>query len=260
MPLLAAETLLEWLRDGHHHHWDSNHSHMKNKSHDITKGELSAESQERRLRNYDPAKQPCKQGNYLHNTQLPLQHFGLFHNSSVVGTSLNSVINTNMATKSLSTSTLSLRFMQNANRAKQMKEVELDRAEVKDDGKWEVSQVVRDSWGLSRDNSEWAYSRPLDHSALSSWGRSVDVHEESYLPFLFADKSGDDKDIDGFFKKAAGRRIFNKKGEEVSTKVCSRYFSWVFSLKVQIFLGARTGTTGCICIIFIQHGTAYDWT
>jgi hypothetical protein len=29
----------------------------------LTKGELSAESQERRLRNYDPAKQPCKQGN-----------------------------------------------------------------------------------------------------------------------------------------------------------------------------------------------------
>jgi len=59
-----------------------------------------------------------------------------------------------MATKSLSTSTLSLRFMQNAHRAKQMKEVELDRAEVKDDGKWEVSQVIRDSWGLSRENSE----------------------------------------------------------------------------------------------------------
>ena len=37
---------------------------MKNKSHDITKGELLAESQERRLRNYDPAKQPCKQGNF----------------------------------------------------------------------------------------------------------------------------------------------------------------------------------------------------
>jgi len=59
-----------------------------------------------------------------------------------------------MSTKSLSTSTLSLRFMQNAHRAKQMKEVELDRAEVKDDGKWEVSQVVRDSWGLSREKSE----------------------------------------------------------------------------------------------------------
>ena len=38
---------------------------MKNKSHDITKGELSAESQERRLQSYDPAKQPCKQGNLL---------------------------------------------------------------------------------------------------------------------------------------------------------------------------------------------------
>ena len=41
---------------------------MKNKSHDITKGELSAESQERRLRNYDPAKQPCKQGNLYPHT------------------------------------------------------------------------------------------------------------------------------------------------------------------------------------------------
>ena len=58
-----------------------------------------------------------------------------------------------MTTKSLSTSTLSLRFMQNAQRAKQMKEVELDRAEVKDDGEWEVSQVVRDSWGLSKDTT-----------------------------------------------------------------------------------------------------------
>lgn len=105
-----------------------------------------------------------------------------------------------MATKSLSTSTLSLRFMQNAHRAKQLKEVELDRAEVKDDGKWEVSQVVRDSWGLSKGSPQ-----------------SADVHEESYLPFLFAGKSGEDREIDGVFTKATGRRIFNKKGEEVST-------------------------------------------
>ncbi|KIM34819.1 hypothetical protein M413DRAFT_450040 [Hebeloma cylindrosporum] len=105
-----------------------------------------------------------------------------------------------MATKSLSTSTLSLRFMQNAHRAKQLKEVELDRAEVKDDGKWEVSQVVRDSWGLSKESPQ-----------------SVDVHEESYLPFLFSGKSGEDREIDGVFTKATGRRIFNKKGEEVST-------------------------------------------
>ena len=42
--------------------------------------------------------------------------------------------------------------MQNAHRAKQLKEVELDRAEVKDDGMWEVSQAVRDAWGLQRDS------------------------------------------------------------------------------------------------------------
>ncbi len=54
-----------------------------------------------------------------------------------------------MASKSLSTGTLSLRFMQNAHRAKQLKEVELDRAELKDEEKWEVSQTVRDSWGVS---------------------------------------------------------------------------------------------------------------
>ena len=88
----------------------------------------------------------------------------------------------------------------------------------------------------------------------------MDVHEESYLPFLFAGKSGDDKDIEGNFKKAAGRRIFNKKGEEVSMKVCSRYFSLVFSSRSQIFLGAGTGTTGCICVIFIECNTAYDRT
>lgn len=56
-----------------------------------------------------------------------------------------------MSSKSLSTSTLSLRFMQNAHRAKQLKEVELDRAEVKDDEKWEVSQAVRESWGISQE-------------------------------------------------------------------------------------------------------------
>ena len=42
--------------------------------------------------------------------------------------------------------------MQNAHRAKQLKEVELDRAEVKDDGMWEVSKAVRDAWGLPRDS------------------------------------------------------------------------------------------------------------
>ncbi|KAJ3510577.1 hypothetical protein NLJ89_g4595 [Agrocybe chaxingu] len=53
--------------------------------------------------------------------------------------------------KTISKGTLNLKFMQNAQRAKQLQEVELDRAEVQDDGKWEVSQAVRDAWGLGKD-------------------------------------------------------------------------------------------------------------
>jgi hypothetical protein len=52
-----------------------------------------------------------------------------------------------MSNKTLSTSTLSLRFMQNAQRAKQQKEVELEKAHVEDDGQWEIAKEVRDSWG-----------------------------------------------------------------------------------------------------------------
>lgn len=56
--------------------------------------------------------------------------------------------------KTLSNGVLSLRFMQNAQRAKQLKEVELQRAEVVDEGKWEVSQAVREAWGLTKERNE----------------------------------------------------------------------------------------------------------
>ena len=52
-----------------------------------------------------------------------------------------------MAAKTLSTSTLSLKFMQNAHRAKNLAEVQLEKAEVKDDGEWEVAQEIREAWG-----------------------------------------------------------------------------------------------------------------
>ncbi|KAF8816908.1 hypothetical protein BYT27DRAFT_7075843 [Phlegmacium glaucopus] len=112
-----------------------------------------------------------------------------------------------MSSKSLSTGTLSLRFMQNAHRAKQLKEVELDRAEVKDDGMWEVSQAVRDAWGLTRDTD-------------SSY---KNVHESSYLPFIFSAKSSviDNSVPETSPKKIAGRRTFNSEGEEVSQLVKS---------------------------------------
>jgi hypothetical protein len=38
--------------------------------------------------------------------------------------------------------------MQNAQRAKELKEFEFERADVKDDGQWEVAQEVRDAWRL----------------------------------------------------------------------------------------------------------------
>ena len=58
-----------------------------------------------------------------------------------------------MARKTISTGTLGLRFMQNARRAKQLEEVELERAQVKDDAQWEVAQEVRDAWGLAAGSS-----------------------------------------------------------------------------------------------------------
>lgn len=52
-----------------------------------------------------------------------------------------------MSGKKLSTGTLSLKFMQNAQRSKQLKEVELDKAPVEDDGQWEIAKEIRESWG-----------------------------------------------------------------------------------------------------------------
>lgn len=53
------------------------------------------------------------------------------------------------AGKTLSNGTLSLRFMQNASRAKQQAAIDLERAKVKDDAEWEVSPEIREAWGLS---------------------------------------------------------------------------------------------------------------
>ncbi|KAF7373801.1 hypothetical protein MSAN_00591800 [Mycena sanguinolenta] len=99
----------------------------------------------------------------------------------------------NMAAKTLSTSTLSLKFMQNAHRAKNLAEVQLDRAEVKDDGEWEVSKEIRDAWG------------PETTQSVS--------YEASYLPFLFTpDASGSNAPPAANLK---GRRAF-KRGREVT--------------------------------------------
>jgi hypothetical protein len=50
--------------------------------------------------------------------------------------------------KTLSNGTLSLRFMQKAQRTQQQQRVELERAVVKDEAEWEVAPEVRKAWGL----------------------------------------------------------------------------------------------------------------
>lgn len=59
-----------------------------------------------------------------------------------------------MSGKTLSTSTLSLRFMQNAYRAKQLAQVEAEQAQVKDEAEWEVSKEVREAWGIGAKSNE----------------------------------------------------------------------------------------------------------
>ena len=51
--------------------------------------------------------------------------------------------------RALSNGTLSLRFMQNALRAKQQGLSDLERAKVKDEAEWEVSKEIREAWGLA---------------------------------------------------------------------------------------------------------------
>ncbi|KAG6810348.1 hypothetical protein H0H92_012241 [Tricholoma furcatifolium] len=96
-------------------------------------------------------------------------------------------------TKTISNGTLGLRFMQNALRAKQMKEVEAERAPVKDDGEWEVDQKIRDAW-----------------NAKSSASSQTVTYESSYLPFLFSSEASTSSSGD----KPKGRRVFNKHGVE----------------------------------------------
>ncbi|KAK7055561.1 hypothetical protein R3P38DRAFT_2847823 [Favolaschia claudopus] len=97
-----------------------------------------------------------------------------------------------MSTKTLSTSTLSLKFMQNAHRAKNLAEVQLDKADVKDDGEWEVAKEIRDAWGPETTQSV--------------------TYEASYIPFLFTSSKEGDASPSINLK---GRRTF-KRGREVA--------------------------------------------
>lgn len=110
--------------------------------------------------------------------------------------------------KSLSTTTLSLRFMQNAQRKNQIKETQLEKAAIKDEGEWEISKDVRDSWASSSASTQVS-GFIINSSLTHAIPRQSVSYEASYLPFLFA--SGSEAKL-----PVKGRRVF-KKGHEVET-------------------------------------------
>ncbi|EMD30908.1 hypothetical protein CERSUDRAFT_120251 [Gelatoporia subvermispora B] len=107
-----------------------------------------------------------------------------------------------MSAKTLSNGTLSLRFMQNAQRTKQQAQVEAEQKQIKDEAEWEVSKEVKEAWGISESRTE--------HDV---------AHEASYLPFLFpsASDSAEASSSASLYQKpvAKGRRTFNHRGQEV---------------------------------------------
>ncbi|KAI0092347.1 hypothetical protein BDY19DRAFT_884858 [Irpex rosettiformis] len=102
--------------------------------------------------------------------------------------------------KTLSNGTLSLRFMQNAQRAKQLAQVELEQAAIKDEAEWEVSQEIKDAWGIASSSSNTRTS-------------TVTTHEASYIPFIFTDVGSSNAEDSSV--RPRGRRTFNAKGLEV---------------------------------------------
>lgn len=100
--------------------------------------------------------------------------------------------------------------MQNAQRAKQLKEVEAERAPVKDDGHWEIKQEVRDAWGTGSSSSSYVHCSVYDDYSIYTSRQNVS-HETSYLPFLF---SGQATSTSPEQHKPKGRRVFNKHGQE----------------------------------------------
>lgn len=137
--------------------------------------------------------------------------------------------------KKVSKSTLGLRFMQNALRAKQHQQLELEQAKVTDEAEWEIDPKIRETWGgqpehISQCATVFLWTNFL---ALTEFcARTSVTSEPSYLPFLFPslqnreDSTQDESGASSFdIHPTRGRRKFNKNGEEVALvgafKICT---------------------------------------
>ena len=98
----------------------------------------------------------------------------------------------------ISSNTLSLRFMQNAAKTRQEREIEAAKAKVRTDEEWELAPEYRESWSVRQDEGQrqvldavlsWGYGVCTNGGSLS--GCSV-LYEPSYLPFLFPGLSSSD--------------------------------------------------------------------
>ncbi|KAH9911481.1 uncharacterized protein BXZ73DRAFT_91871 [Epithele typhae] len=107
-----------------------------------------------------------------------------------------------MAGKTLSNGTLSLRFMQNAQRAKLQSQVTAEQAKIKDDAEWSVSQELKDAWGIGQ----------------SSGSTDDTVHEDSYVPFMSQAETSSGPSSSEPPSKAVlkGRRTFTPRGEVIA--------------------------------------------
>lgn len=69
---------------------------------------------------------------------------------------------------------------------------------------------------------------------------SGDVHEASYLPFLFSENDTiNEPDKAATSSKPAGRRVFNRKGEEVSLVVISKHSQCLLSIIRLTYVSSR---------------------
>ncbi len=133
--------------------------------------------------------------------------------------------------KALSNGTLSLRFMQNAQRAKQQAHVEAEQAQVKDEAEWEVPQEIKDAWGVNSSSvAGHVRCRKLsvvDVSLNHLVSSSVVSYEASYVPFLFPLSSDGPGEVPSrteppIPRRLNGRRTFNGDGKEVTPNFVSR--------------------------------------
>ncbi|KAI0946285.1 hypothetical protein AcV7_010303 [Taiwanofungus camphoratus] len=144
--------------------------------------------------------------NYTQRLGLSHIRFSIDHTTAYQSCHYLSRCTLGMSGKTLSNGTLSLRFMQNAQRAKLQARADAEQAKTRDETEWEVSKEIKEAWGID----------------AASQSENLVTHEASYLPFLFSSSypeistssTGPDRP-----SVLRGRRTFNERGQETIPQV-----------------------------------------